>query len=65
MVAIALPVYGPMDGVFYRSAVGEGGNPKTAVWEYLKAHDELEVDKIVEQKLLITVAPDGCLKRIK
>jgi len=42
-----------------------GNNPKTAVWEYLKAHDEFEIDKTIEQKLLITVAPDGYLKRIK
>lgn len=44
---------------------GPGNNPKTAVWEYLKAHDEFEIDKTIEQKLLITVAPDGYLKRIK
>jgi len=44
---------------------GPGDNPKTAVWEYLKTHAEFEIDKNVEQKLLITVAPDGYLKRIK
>lgn len=41
-----------------------GNNPKTAVWEYLKTHPEFEIDKSVENKLLITVAPDGYLKRI-
>ena len=41
-----------------------GDNPKTAVWEYLKAHNEFEVDKNIQNKLLITVAPDGFLKRI-
>lgn len=41
-----------------------GNNPKTAVWEYLKSHDEFEIDKRVQHKLLITVAPDGFLKRI-
>jgi cephalosporin hydroxylase len=53
-----------------------GNNPRTAVWEYLnclkgegrKAADgeplAFEVDKSIEDKLLITVAPDGYLKRI-
>ena len=43
---------------------GPGDNPKTAVWEYLKIHPEFEIDKSIQHKLLITVAPDGYLKRI-
>lgn len=43
---------------------GPGNNPKTAVWEYLKTHPEFEIDKSVQNKLLITVAPDGYLKRV-
>ena len=43
---------------------GPGNNPKTAVWEYLKTHPEFEIDKTIQNKLLITVAPDGYLKRI-
>jgi cephalosporin hydroxylase len=43
---------------------GPGNNPKTAVWEYLKTHPEFEMDKSIQHKLLITVAPDGYLKRI-
>lgn len=39
-------------------------NPKTAVWEYLKKHPEFEVDRGIQNKLLITVAPDGYLKRV-
>ncbi|MEQ5775985.1 cephalosporin hydroxylase family protein [Thalassospira sp. NFXS8] len=42
---------------------GPGNNPKTAVWEYLKSHPEFEIDKNIEQKLLITVAPNGYLKK--
>lgn len=42
---------------------GPGDNPKTAVWEYLKTHSEFEIDKTIQDKLLITVAPDGYLKR--
>jgi len=44
---------------------GQGDNPKTAVWEYLKSHSEFEIDKSIENKVLITVAPDGYLKRIE
>lgn len=43
---------------------GPGDNPKTAVWEYLKTHPEFEIDKNIQNKLLITVAPDGYLKRV-
>ena len=43
---------------------GPGNNPKTAVREFLKSHSEFEVDKEIQRKLLITVAPDGYLKRI-
>jgi cephalosporin hydroxylase len=42
-----------------------GNNPKTAVWEYLKSHPEFEIDKSIQNKLLLTVAPDGYLKRCK
>ena len=44
---------------------GPGNNPKTAVWEYLKSHPEFEIDKRMDQKLLISVAPDGYLKRVR
>ena len=44
---------------------GPGNNPKTAVWEYLKSHPEFQIDKTIEHKLLITVAPDGYLKRVQ
>jgi cephalosporin hydroxylase len=55
---------------------GKGNNPKTAIWEYLrKLADEgrkaadgaplaFAIDKSIENKLLITVAPDGYLKRV-
>ena len=44
---------------------GPGDNPKTAVREYLKTHSEFEIDKSVDYKLLISVAPDGYLKRVR
>ena len=55
---------------------GKGNNPKTAVWEYLRLLEDegrtasdghpihFEMDKNIDQKLLITVAPAGYLKRI-
>ena len=51
-------------GVYPDRPWGPGDNPKTAVWEYLKTHPELEIDKSIQHKLLITVAPDGYLKRV-
>jgi cephalosporin hydroxylase len=44
---------------------GSGDNPKTAVWEYLKTHPEFKIDESIQHKLLITVGPDGYLKRVK
>jgi len=44
---------------------GPGNNPKTAVHAFLKSSDRFEVDRDMEAKLLITVAPDGYLKCIK
>jgi len=44
---------------------GKGNNPKTAVQEFLKTEDSFEIDKEIENKLLITVAPDGYLKCVK
>lgn len=42
-----------------------GNNPKTAVWEYLKTNDDFEIDHQIDNKLLISVAPEGYLKRVK
>jgi cephalosporin hydroxylase len=44
---------------------GPGNNPKTAVWKYLESHSEFEIDRDIQNKLLITVAPDGYLKRVR
>lgn len=42
-----------------------GDNPKTALFEYLREHPEFEIDKAIDHKLLVSVAPDGYLKRIR
>jgi cephalosporin hydroxylase len=52
------------DDVFQNRPWHTGNNPKTAVWEYLTSHPEFEVNKNIQNKLLITVAPDGYLKRV-
>ena len=53
------------EGSFPDRPWDKGNNPKTAVWEYLKENDNFLIDKDIENKLLITVAPDGYLKKIK
>jgi len=40
----------------------KGDNPKTAVWAFLKENHRFEIDEKIENKILITVAPDGYLK---
>ena len=56
---------------------GKGNNPKTAVWAFLEKFKNeglkgidgedmnFEIDQEIHNKLLITVAPDGYLKRLK
>lgn len=44
---------------------GPGNNPKTAVHEFLKTHPEFEIDKSIDNKILISMAPDGFLKRTR
>lgn len=53
------------DGSFSDRPWGKGDNAKTAVWDFIKRHPEFEIDKSVQHKLLITVAPDGYLKRVR
>lgn len=43
---------------------GPGNNPKTAVWEFLRENQQFIIDKEVENKILITVAPDGYLLKV-
>lgn len=43
---------------------GIGDNPYTAVEQFLQNHPEFIIDKTVEDKLLITVAPHGYLRRV-
>jgi cephalosporin hydroxylase len=63
------------EGLFPGRQWGKGNNPKTAVQEYLRRLQQegrsgidgaplrFEVNKTIDGKLLISVAPDGYLKR--
>lgn len=42
-----------------------GNNPKTAVFEFLKTNNDFVINKEIDNKLLVSVAPDGYLKRVK
>lgn len=44
---------------------GPGDNPKTAVWAYLEENGDFEIDRQMNDKLLISVAPDGYLRRVR
>jgi cephalosporin hydroxylase len=44
---------------------GRGNNPKTAVREFLRANDRFVINRALQDKLLITVAPDGYLRCVK
>jgi len=52
------------EGSFPDRTWGPGNNPKTAAREYLRSHPEFVIDKEIDNKLLLSVAPDGYLKRI-
>ena len=44
---------------------GPGDNPKTAMRQYLAAHPEFEIDRTIDHKILIGVAPEGYLRRVR
>ncbi len=44
---------------------GPGDNPKTALHDYLKQHPEFTIDREIDHKLMISVAPEGYLKRVR
>lgn len=52
------------DDAFFDRPWSRGNNAKTAAWDFVKRNPAFEVDKSIQHKLLITVAPDGYLKRL-
>jgi len=65
------------EGSFPDRPWDKGNNPKTAAWEFLKLVKSgalkdisgksmaFEIDEAIHNKLLITVAPDGYLRRVQ
>jgi len=51
-------------GIYPDRPWGPGDNPMTAVRAYLESHLEFEVDTSIDDKLLVSVAPGGYLKRV-
>jgi cephalosporin hydroxylase len=51
-------------GLFSDRPWDVGNNPKTAVHEWLPAHPEFVIESSLPNKLMVTVAPDGFLKRL-
>lgn len=55
-----------MPGEFFSDRPwGQSNNPKTAVRLFLQTNDRFVIDKSIQDKLLITVAPDGYLICVK
>lgn len=44
---------------------GKGDNPKTAVWQYLQENTDFAIEHSMDQRLLISVAPSGYLKKVR
>ena len=42
---------------------GPGNSPKSALYKYLETNSDFMIDKDIQNKILITVAPDGYLLR--
>jgi cephalosporin hydroxylase len=55
----------PDDYVWTDRPWSKGNNPKTAVHAWLQDHPEFEIDRSVEDRILVTSAPDGFLRRTR
>lgn len=53
------------DGYLPNRPWGKGDNPWSAAQSFLKDHPEFEIDRSIDNKLLISVAPEGYIKRVK
>jgi cephalosporin hydroxylase len=52
-------------GIIKNRPWGKGNSPWTAVKKFLRTHKNFVPDKKMENKLVITVAPDGFLRRVR
>jgi cephalosporin hydroxylase len=55
----------PADHLWPDRPWGKGNNPKTAVWEWIRHHPEFAIDRSIADRLLLTSAPDGFLRRVR
>ena len=53
------------DGTFPNRDWSPGNNPMTAVHQFLNQNNNFKADNFIDNKLLISVAKNGYLKRIK
>lgn len=53
------------EGFYPDRSWGPGNNPKSAVREYLKKSQSFVIDRELEDKLVVTAAPSGYLKRVQ
>lgn len=53
------------DGYLPNRPWAKGNNPWSAAQAFLKTHPEFEIDHSIDNKLLISVAPEGYLKRVR
>jgi cephalosporin hydroxylase len=53
------------DGALPKRPWGKGDNPWSATQAFLKTHPGFEIDRSIDNKLLIGVAPEGYLKRVR
>ena len=51
----------PIDYIWEDRPWGKGNNPKTAVHEWIKINKNFQIDNHLENKILLTSAPDGFL----
>jgi cephalosporin hydroxylase len=51
--------------IFVDRPWGEGNGPQKSVFEFLKTNKRFEIDKKMDHKIMISVAPNGYLKCIK
>jgi cephalosporin hydroxylase len=53
------------DDMFADRPWGRGNSPKTAVHKFIETNKSFEIDRTIQDKLQLTVAPDGFLKRVR
>lgn len=53
------------DGFFENRSWGPGNSPYSAVRAFLDENDDFQVDQEIENKLVVTAAPSGYLKRMQ